>query len=74
MIKTKILNVLAKHPKVVTLGVSLGIAAIITAGIAVAADLSHFGQLAYAGGGFWGSQTGSTCSTCGGGYWGSIVG
>lgn len=73
MIKTKILNVLVSHPKVVTLGVNLGIAAIVTVGIAVAADLSHFGtQLVHAGGGFWGSQTDpGTCEACGGGFWGS---
>jgi len=43
-IKQKIVNAIAAHPKAITLSVSLAIAT----SLAVAADASHFGQVAFA--------------------------
>ncbi len=43
-IKRRIVNAIAAHPKAVTLGIGLAVAA----GFAVAADVSHLGQVAFA--------------------------
>ena len=55
-IKQRILEAIAAHPKAVTLAISLAVAA----SLAVVADASHFGQIAFAPGG--------TCAHCYGGH------